>query len=129
MEVKVCPVCGIENDKYFVICKHCGASLDNVPSAEPGAYNPHDGAQAGAGNAIQEKTENKIASALKVIAILTFIGGLILGCCMKDSRGDSSFVLSLICWMTGAVTGTMFLGFAEIVQLLHEINAKTKADK
>ena len=66
--------------------------------------------------------KSKIASILKGIAVLTFIGAAILGIVLgEDHRGDFSFLIALIYWVAGFITGTMFLGFAAIIELLQDV--------
>lgn len=69
-------------------------------------------------------TENGVASAIRILALITIIGGLILGFILgKDPYYDEfSFALAVVYWAAGIVTGIILLGFAEIIRLL-QINA------
>ena len=69
-------------------------------------------------------TENGVASAIRILALITIIGGLILGFILgKDPYYDEfSFTLAVVYWAAGIVTGIILLGFAEIIRLL-QINA------
>ncbi len=75
---------------------------------------------------------NPIASALKIIAIiiffLGFIAGFVLGRQVVKSsvfnRADFSFAIAFIYWAVSFISGMMFLGFAEIIQLLQDIKNK-----
>lgn len=69
-------------------------------------------------------TENGVASAIRILAWITIIGGLILGFILgKDPYYDEfSFTLAVVYWAAGIVTGIILLGFAEIIRLL-QINA------
>ena len=106
MDVKICPKCGTENDRLFVSCKKCGEPL------------PLD-------QATIEK--NPVVSLLKTIATIAYLVGFIGGLFCGTLLGDGfHFGFALIYWTAGFIAGSMLLGFAEIVRLLHEINQKTK---
>ncbi len=62
---------------------------------------------------------NVIATIMTVIAIIVFIGGFIGGCVMIEE-----FVIALIVWASSFTGGMMFLGFAEIINLLTAIKNK-----
>ena len=77
------------------------------------------------------KPTNPIASALSIIAVLIYIGGFIAGICFANvevgtyyTHKEFSFAIALIYWAVSLVSGTMFLGFAEIIKLLHDIKNK-----
>ena len=75
----------------------------------------------------EEKSSNGVASLLKGLAFMVYLLGFILGIVMgKDPYGDFSFGMALAYWVVGLFSGTMLLGFSEVVRLLHEINQKTK---
>ena len=65
-------------------------------------------------------TENGVAIAIRILALITIIGGLILGFILgKDPYYDEfSFALAVVYWAAGIVTGIILLGFAEIIRLL-----------
>lgn len=68
---------------------------------------------------------NGVATLIRAIAILTYIGAFILGIGLgRDLRGDFSFFAALLYWGVGFVSGSMLLGFAEIIQLLQDIKNK-----
>ena len=119
--VKICPHCGTENDKSFVICKKCGTSLETVETVEAvSAASPESQAMP-----TSVAQSNSVARLLKTIAIIVYVCGFICGFLLgKDHYGDLYFPLVLPYWVVGFVCGSMFLGFAEIVRLLHEINQK-----
>ena len=125
MNVKICPKCGTENDKSFVICKKCGESLDQAIVTQS---MPTDSTSAGKNQTANTTVAgNSVASLLKIIAIITYICGFICGIILgKDGWGDFYFGLALIYWVAGFVCGSMFLGFSEIIRLLHEISQKIK---
>ncbi len=66
-------------------------------------------------------TSNAVAGALKAISVITYICGILAGLILL---GDDVFS-GLILIISGFISGSMFLGFAEIIKLLHEINEKT----
>lgn len=66
---------------------------------------------------------NGVASLLKGLAVVVYIFAFIAGFVMGK---DLTFGITLICWVAGLFSGTMLLGFSEMVRLLHEINQKTK---
>ena len=81
----------------------------------------------------EETTENNpIATALSVIAWIVFIGGFIAGIASGIIEVDGyyydytefSFAIAFIYWGVSLVSGTMFLGFAEIIKLLDAIKKK-----
>lgn len=126
--IKICPKCGKENDHMFVRCVHCGTSLDgaavvNVASASTSASENAAGntsVNVSAKASTSSATSNRVAEAIKVIAILVYIGGALVGV----SLAGYSMVGLLIGLVSGFFYGTMLLGFAEIIRLLHEINQK-----
>lgn len=78
---------------------------------------------------------NPIAKALTVIAWIIFIGGFIAGIALgtvEVERGhyytytdtEFSFAVAFVYWCVSFISGTMFLGFAEIIKLLNEIKYK-----
>lgn len=60
------------------------------------------------------------AGALSFIGVLIYIIGFIVGCFFVKN----SFTTALSYWVDAFVSGTMMLGFAEIIKLLHKINSK-----
>ncbi len=80
-----------------------------------------------AGEAAQPGGEhaNGVAAALRFIAWATYIGAFLLGVFLgRDLYCDFSLTLASIYWVAGFVSGTMFLGFSEIIQLLQDIKNK-----
>ena len=66
--------------------------------------------------------ENAVGKALRILAWITMICGLILGFTFgKDAYGEFSFGAALLYWVAGVVTGILQLGFAEIIRLLQTI--------
>lgn len=66
---------------------------------------------------------NKVAKALKVVGWLVIVGGVILGFANWMPYGifDESSIFILITYATsGAITGVMVFGFAEIIIILDD---------
>lgn len=76
----------------------------------------------------EEKGNNSVALMLKVIAWIVFIGGFILGIVLgseaADYNSEFAFSVALIYWGIALVSGTLFLGFAEVINLLEAIKRK-----
>ena len=69
--------------------------------------------------------ENGIAAAIRVIAVLIYIVGLICGFFFGSTVDyEFSWGVAIIYWCAFAVSGTIMLGFSEIINLLHKINLK-----
>lgn len=73
---------------------------------------------------------NGIAKVLKIIGLIEIIGGIILGLIFgTEQRTYSSSIdgSTFIIWSSlGFVSGMIFIGFSEIIELLHSINSKLK---
>lgn len=72
---------------------------------------------------IQTSGDNPVGTTLKVIAWLEFIGGIILGIVVGNVTGGYSFNLlyAIVAWVSSFISGTLLLGFAEIVTLLQKL--------
>lgn len=65
--------------------------------------------------------KNIIATLIKFLAIITYCGGVVLFFMgLSSDAGDQG----LIAIIAAFISGSMLLGFSEIVRLLHEINEK-----
>ena len=75
----------------------------------------------------ENSNSNTIANALQAIAVLIygggFIGGIAFGQVVGEYSWDTSFsfLLALPYWAAAIISGTMFLGFAEIIKLLQRL--------
>ncbi len=65
---------------------------------------------------------NSIAATLSVIALIIYICGFIAGFISGGAEG--SWDIAWIVWCASFLSGTMFLGFAEIIKLLEAIKNK-----
>jgi len=84
---------------------------------------------------IVDNVDNKIVTALQVIAWTMYIGGFFAGIALGSvevisgsyftyTDTEFSFAIALTYWAVGLISGTMFLGFAEIIKLLESIKRK-----
>lgn len=68
--------------------------------------------------------ENPIATILRVIAIIVYITGFIASFFLGvDKYGDISAMV-MVWWIVFFISGTFYLGFAEIIKLLNDIKNK-----
>lgn len=86
--------------------------------------------------AVPWNVNNNIADVLQFIAWVLYIGGFIAGIVFGNESIDVGFYsfshtetkfmwsVALTYWCTAAVSGTLFLGFAEIIKLLEAIKNK-----
>lgn len=81
--------------------------------------------------------KNKVADILVVIAWVVYIGGFILGIVgayeevtvgtyYLGTEKVFSWLAAFTGWATAFITGTMFLGFAEIIKLLQRLVISNK---
>ncbi len=73
---------------------------------------------------LEEKSNNKIASIIKVVSWLILIIGIIVGIVIAVDDEVNEMVISI--WLGSALATLFFLGFAEIIQLLQGIKNKIK---
>lgn len=84
---------------------------------------------------VSDNSLNSVATALKVIAWLVMIGGFIAGGILGDveiTKGtyyrytttEFSFAVAFTYWCGAFISGMIFLGFSEIIQLLSDIKNK-----
>lgn len=64
-------------------------------------------------------TDNVIAKALRIIAALEIIGGIII---FIANYNDGETAIGFYWFIGGIVLGIMFLGFAEVIALLTDIS-------
>ena len=83
----------------------------------------------------EDVSNNPVATALTVIAWVIFIGGFIAGIVLgrvEVEKGyyytytdtEFSFAIAFVYWCVSLISGTVFLGFAEIIKLLNAIKRK-----
>ena len=76
-------------------------------------------------NSINNKTvatKNKVATTFKVIAIVIFAIGFIVG--IVIGAVTELFTTTLLYWVICFISGMIFLGFAEVIKLLNDIKNK-----
>lgn len=71
-----------------------------------------------------ESGKNGVATVLKIIGIVFYIVGFIGGCIAGAAYRDFDYLTALYYWVAGIISGTLFLGFAEVIKLLQEIRDK-----
>ena len=74
-------------------------------------------------NPLVNTSSNFIAKAIMIIAIVIYVCGFIAG--IMVGQQVESFLTILLYWVA-ALSGSLMLGFSEVIRLLHEINQKTK---
>ena len=78
------------------------------------------------------KKTNTVSIIFKVLAWIVFVGGLLAGIVLGQTEvidgystyTEFSFATALLYWAISFVSGMFFLGFAEIIQLLHDLRKK-----
>nr|WP_295974362.1 hypothetical protein [uncultured Bacillus sp.] len=63
--------------------------------------------------------KNSVANVLRIIGIIEFVTGIILGLIFTER-----YQKMITWWIAGFVSGMLFIAIAEIIELLHEINLK-----
>lgn len=71
-----------------------------------------------------DECTNVVVNVLSVIAWIIYIGGLITGCVLAGDGYDFKWSVAWLYWCAAIISGTMFLGFAEIIKLLEAIKNK-----
>ncbi|WP_099157539.1 hypothetical protein [Virgibacillus ndiopensis] len=73
--------------------------------------------------------ENVVAKILFIIGIAEMVVGLLIGIILANAGYYNGFVWStFLAWtIGGSVTGMLFIGFSEVIKLLHMINRKINA--
>lgn len=67
-----------------------------------------------------ETEESGVSKILQVAAAIIFIAGFISGFALQPDS-DFNVVVLLICWASAFFSGIIFLGFAEIINLLQKL--------
>ena len=65
---------------------------------------------------------NRIAGILTFVACAVYVIGLVTGFILLN--GSSNWTPAISCWAASGISGTIFLGFAEIIKLLQAIKDK-----
>ena len=93
-------------DEEYELIKEAIKSQDKLSQTQGGDYEA-------------TAPENAVASALAVIAWVIYLGGGFAGLILLEN-----ILVSIICWVSCFVAGTIFLGFSEIIKLLNDIKHK-----
>ncbi len=120
-----------EKEKYFkyVVYDVSDSEYEELLAA----YNAQQQAEAEGKNSFHPEKKNGVAILLQVIAVVTYLAFFILGLVVGDESSagemysysnDFDVVSMFIYWITGFITGTFTLGFAEIIKLLEIIKNK-----
>ncbi len=76
-----------------------------------------------------DENKNKISETIRIIAfaelMISLIGGLILSTINFGGQTIFSFSTFAICLISGTITCALLAGFAEIIQILHDIRKNT----
>lgn len=75
-------------------------------------------------NGTDQNESNTIANIIFSIAIIVYVAGFIAGIAFGSLYDDFNAVPMFITWISAFISGSIFLGFAEIIKLLHSINNK-----
>lgn len=71
-----------------------------------------------------ENDKNPIATILKVIAVIVYIAGFIASFFLGVDRYGDVSAMVMVWWIVFFISGTIYLGFAEIIKLLDAIKRK-----
>lgn len=67
---------------------------------------------------------NSVSNVIFAIAMIVYICGFLAGIILGALEDDFNAITMLIVWVSSFVSGSLFLGFSEIIKLLHSINNK-----
>lgn len=116
-----CPECGKElneDERKSGRCSNCGMPISNM------TYSSLEQKTVPQVTSKEEK-ENDIGKILKIIGgciiLVGFVSAFLLA---KNDYGDVSFILFMIYFCVGLVSGTLIIGFGEVITLLDSINNK-----
>jgi len=72
--------------------------------------------------------QSNVANAIRGIGVIEIVAGIILGGFLGYDY-EMNWAVFFLWSGAGFVSGIMFIGFAEIIELLHSINSKLKGTK
>lgn len=79
-----------------------------------------------ASGTVGASNQNKVASLLQVIAYVIYCAAALAALILFLSGDENLWPFAFAAIPAGLISGTSFLGFAEIIKLLHQINRKVK---
>ncbi len=122
-EDRVCPRCrcravgtGCDTDSWYAQPLKEREKKKQAILAEAGSVMP-DPVETPA-----ERSKNSVAAWIKTFAIIIYIGAVVTGLLIGI---DDDWLIALAVIGGGFFTGTMILGYSEIIRLLHQINENT----
>lgn len=130
-----------EKASEVILCKKCG---DDITSSRKGMFegnyyclgcysntivNSSQDNNSNSASTFKEPTTNTIGTIIMVIGICVIVAGFFSGMIMEGKLGSWSytfeFELALPYWIAGFISGMIFIGMAEIINLLHKIYNKS----
>ena len=127
----VCEKCGHREYSYMDECEECG--YKRPETTENTEISETTETPGNTGRNITVIENNKIASIIKFIGKVSIILCIIVGSLLAiQESGYKSFSfnwgMAIIWWVSGLISGFVFIGFSEIINLLSSINAKLQND-
>lgn len=130
---------GEEKVSDIILCKKCG---DDITSSRKGMKDGNyyclgcysnaivspSNNSINSANKLKEPTTNTIGNIIKIIGFCVMFVGFVVGALMEKELGSYSYTfeikIALPFWIAGFISGTIFIGVAEIINLLHKIHEK-----
>lgn len=70
----------------------------------------------------QEIPVNPVGKLLRILAVLIYVGGFCYGALWISPSGE--WLSAIMAWLGALLSGSMILGLAEIIRLLHQIGCR-----
>lgn len=128
-----CSKCGKEMNGDIKICPNCGNKLteelnnDDLLNRTENLININELDKID----VSQKLKNSVAEVILIVGIsiiiISFISGIIIMGNSNDElsyNSQVSFEVAIICWISGGISGLIFIGFSEIIKILHDIRRK-----
>lgn len=112
----ICPKCGkilSEDEKILYKCISCGTKFTSSL--------PKDNKQLN-----YRSPDNTVAKVIKICGIIIIILGTISSFVLAGRAGKNSLLQFLTSEAISIITGLVFIGFSEVIQLLEDIKNKLK---
>lgn len=101
--------------------KYCGECVESLGVDESYSDNNPDLIN-------EENTQNKIAGILKAMGFTIMGIAFIVGLAIGNESYPFDYFAALVPWCSGVVSGMIFIGFSEIINLLDKIYKQVKVD-